>query len=292
MEAFVAEMGDRGWLEGKHFVIERRITGSNLASAPELARELVNLKVDVILTVVSGNAVAARRASSQIPIVMVTGGFPVEAGLVKSLGKPGGNVTGTTSHGSPELFGKYVELLRTLAPRAARIGVLWDYLPPAVTQPEADAALDSMRRASRALELTVRAREVRSVADVRRAVAQFSTDGIGALHVTSGPIHAQADAIAILTEFTRRRRVPALSDFAGSGFFVQGGSVLAYSANPPALGRRAAYFVDRILRGASPSELPLEQPIKFDLSINLVAVKALGITVPPALLQRADKLIE
>src|SRR5262245_44204118 len=228
MEPFVAEMRDRGWVEGQHFVLERRSTGWNLDQAPVLARELVDLKVDVILTIISGNAVAARRASSQIPIVMITGGFPVEAGLVNSLGKPGGNLTGTTSHGSPELFGKYIELLRTLSPQAARIGVLWDYLPPAVTQAEADAALVYMRRAARTLRVTVVARDVRHADDVGRAVAQFSKDGIGALYVTSGPVHAQPSSIEILADFTLRRRVPALSDFAGSGFFPRGG-VLAYS---------------------------------------------------------------
>jgi len=217
-----------------------------------LARDLVELEVDVILTVVSGKAVAARQASSPIPIVMMTGGFPVEAGLVNSLGKPGGNVTGTTSHGSPELFGKYVDLLRTLSPQAARVGILWDYLPPAVTQAETDAALTSMRRAARTLGVVVVARYVRHAADVGRAVAQFSKGSIGALHVTSGPVHAQSASITILTDFTHRHRAPALSDFAGSGFFSQGG-VLAYSPNPAALGRRAAYFVDRILRGTSPS---------------------------------------
>ena len=292
MEPFISGMRDRGWTEGQHFVLERRITGANLGSAPVLARELVDLRVDVILTVVSGNAVAARRASSQIPIVMMTGGFPVEAGLANSLGRPGGNVTGSTSHGSPELFGKYVELLRMLSPQAARMGILWDYLPPAVTRAEADAALDSVRRAARTLGLTVIVREVRNPADLGAALAQFSKDGIGALHVTSGPVHAQSESIAIFADFTRRRRVPALSDFAGAGFFSQGFAVLAYSANPSALGLRAAYFVDRILRGTSPSELPIEQPTRFDLFINLKTAKALGVTIPPLLLQRADQVIE
>jgi putative ABC transport system substrate-binding protein len=138
IEPFLVEMRDLGWVEGQHFTMERRIAGPRLDVAEALARELVDLDVDVIVTVVSGAAVAARRATARVPIVMVTSGYPVEAGLAESLARPGGNVTGNSPYVGGEVFGKYVELLRTISPRMTRLGVLWDYLPPVPTRAEAD----------------------------------------------------------------------------------------------------------------------------------------------------------
>jgi len=290
MEPFAAEMRERGWVEGQHFTWERRFTGANPNSATVLARELVDLQVDVIVTAITGNAIAARRASARIPIVMVSSGYPVEAGLAQSLAMPGGNVTGNATYVGGKVFGKYLEFLRTLSPRLTRLGVLWDYVPPAATPQEVDLALGELKRAALALRITVKLREVRAKTDVDHALADFAKDRVDALFVTSGPVHADAEIAGPIIEFARRQRIPTMSDFAG-GFFKHGG-LLAYSPSPAALGRRAAYFVDRILRGANPADLPIEQPSKFDVIINARTARAIGLTIPPALLAQADQIIE
>lgn len=148
MEPFAAEMRERGWVEGLNFTGERRFTGADPSMAPALARELVALRVDVTVTAITGSAIATRRASSQIPIVMVSSGYPVEAGLAHSLGIPGGNVTGNATYVGGKVFGKYLELGRVLPPHLTRLGVLWDYLPPVATVQEAGLALEELKRAA------------------------------------------------------------------------------------------------------------------------------------------------
>jgi putative ABC transport system substrate-binding protein len=289
MEPFSAEFRDLGWHEGSHFTWERRFTGGRPESAFKLARELVDLRADVILTMITGNALAAQQASTRIPVVMVSSGYPVEAGLAESLSRPGRNVTGNTSH-VEGLFGKYPEFLRVLSPQLSRLAVVWDYLPPAATTREEELALDEMAHAARRMGITVSVRRVRGKADVDGALTAFASAGIGALFVTSGPVHAQPEVAQLIAGFAQRRRIPTMTDFAGA-FFNQGG-LMAYSASPAALGRRAAHFVDRILRGANPGDLPIERPSKFDLIINLKMAQAIGLTIPQSLLLRADQLIE
>jgi putative ABC transport system substrate-binding protein len=221
---------------------------------------------------------------------MMSSGYPVEAGLAQSLRMPGGNVTGNATYVDGKVFGKYLEFLRILSPRLTRLGVLWDYVPPAATTQEAALALSELNRAARALGITVKLREVRGKSDVDHALAGFAKDRVDALFVTSGPVHADPETAEAIIASARRQRIPTMSDFAG-GFFTHGG-LLVYSPSPAALGRRAAYFVDRILRGARPADLPIEHPSKFDLIINARTARAIGLTIPPALLAQADQIIE
>jgi putative ABC transport system substrate-binding protein len=282
VEPFLAEMRELGWVEGQHFTLERRFAGPRLDAADTLARELVDL--------VSGTAVAARRATTRVPIVMITSGYPVEAGLAESLARPGGNVTGNSPYVGGEVFGKYVELLRTLSPRMTRLGVLWDYLPPVATRVETDLSVGELRRAAQAFGITLVTWEVRAATDIEDALAAFAKGRSEALFVSSGPVHALPEVASRVADFAVRRRIPTISDLAG-GFFRQGG-LMAYSPNPAALGRRAAYFVDRILRGARPGDLPIERPAKFDLVAHARLARTLGLTIPPVLLLRADQVID
>lgn len=290
MEPFVAEMRERGWVEGRNLVIERRVSPASAEESVAAARELVDRGADVIVTVYTGAAVAARRATTSVPIVMWTSGYPVEAGLVASLARPGGNVTGSSNYAGGDLFSKYLELLRALAPRMTRLGVLWDYWPPVAMNEESRIALDGLARAAAALGVATIQRDVKTADDVAPALVAFSRERLDALFATSGPVHGQRDVASKILAFAAGKRIPTMSDFAGA--FFSHGALMAYSANPTAVARRAAYFVDRIFRGTSPADLPIERPAKFDLLINVKTAKAIGLAVPPPLLLQADRVIE
>ncbi len=254
-----------------------------------LAKELV-VGSDAIVTVNTPHALAARRATSSVPIVMFTSGFPVEAGLASSLAHPGGNVTGLSIYAGVGLFSKYVGLLREAVPSLRHLGVIWDYAPPAYGEKEVDAGLGELRRAARALNVTSRVWMVRADHDVTDALAAASNAPLDALFVTGGSIHARHANAPRITEFAIRRRLPMLNDFR-SGLFEAGG-FLSYSVDLDHLAARAAYFLERIRRGAKPGDLPIEQPTRFQLTINMKTAKALGLTIPPLLLLRADQVIE
>ena len=290
-DPMLAALHERGWVEGRNLVVDFRETQGDPRRAEALAAELVDARVDVIVTDITATAMAARRATSIVPIVMLTSGFPVEGGLAKSLARPGGNVTGMTAYaGGGALFGKYVQLLHELVPSLRELGVLWGYAPPGYRMEQVAPATDELHRAARALNVNVRFWPTGTEGDLATALAAAADLSLDALFVTAGVIHGGAEIRPKIVEFVLRRRLPTLSDTAGP-FFAAGG-VLAYAADPKEMGARAAHFVDQILRGAKPGDLPIEQPTKYALIVNLKFAKALGLTIPPSLLARADQVIE
>ena len=282
---FLDAMRERGWIEGQNFTMEFRIV--EFARAEAAARELVNLNVDLLLAVNTSNAWAARRATSTIPIVMVTSGYPVETGLAASLARPGGNVTGNASYAGGEMWGKYIELFRELVPGMTRLALLWGYVPPAFLQEEAAPAVEYMKQAAQSLGVTMPLWEFRTARDLDPAFAAIAGQRVDALFVTSGPVtYAER---ARIREFALKHRLPTMSDYFTT---ADAGILLTYTARIADLFRGAAYFVDRILRGARPGDLPIQLPSRFDMIINLKTAKALGLTIPPSLLARADQVIE
>jgi putative tryptophan/tyrosine transport system substrate-binding protein len=245
------------------------------------------LKVDVIVTLVTGNAIAAKRATAVIPIVMMVSGYPVEVGLAESYARPGGNVTGNTAYAGAEVFGKHVEILRLLVPHMRLLAVLWGYVPPFVHDAEGRLALDELKGAAKILGVSLRVRETRKMEDVESALRAVSREQADALYVSGGSVHLQASAQIV--EFARKRRLPTMTDVRpvfNAGFLV------TYSPDPAMLARQAAGYVDRILRGTPPGELPIERPSRLNLVINLKTAKALGLTIPQSLLVRADEIIQ
>jgi putative ABC transport system substrate-binding protein len=288
MSPFVEGLRAHGWVEGRDFTLERRFVATYRGGADAAARDLVAKKVDVIVTLVTGNAMAAMRATTEIPIVMIVSGYPVEVGLAKSYARPGGNVTGNTAYAGTALFGKHVEILKTLLPRMRRLAVLWGYLPPFVHAGEGELALGELKRAAQDLAVTVRVWETRRTEDVDSALKALATESSDALYISGGSVHTQEGAR--IGKFAQARRMPTITDT--RAVFETGGALVTYSADPAALARQAARFVDRILRGAHPSDLPIEQPTKFELVINLKTAKALRLKIPQSLLLRADQVIE
>jgi putative ABC transport system substrate-binding protein len=287
----MAALGERGWRVGHDLLVESRFSRGDPQRAETLARELVQERVDVIVTNVTATAMAARRATSTTPIVMATSGFPVEGGLARSLARPGGNVTGMTMYagGSP-LFGKYVELLHELVPSLREFGVLWGYAPPSYTEEQMAPATDELRRAAKVLNVKLRFWQTGRESDLQAALAAAAAAPLDALFVTGGVIHLLPEIAPRISRFTLQRRLPTMTE--GGPFFAADGAVLAYSADVNEVAARTAYFVDRILKGAKPGDLPIEQPTKYVLSVNLKAAKAIGLTVPPSLLARADRVID
>jgi len=279
--AFRQEMRQLGYVEGQNVTFEPRWAQGDLDRVLKLAAELVGLKVDVIVTGGQSAAIAAKRATSTIPIVMGTGSDPVAVGLVASLRQPGGNVTGMTSINS-ELSAKRLELLRNVAPRASRIAILWD---------ESDTGshlnVEETEAAAKRLGLTMHSVPVRRPAGLEAAFAAVVRGRAGGLSIVPSPMffsHRKR-----LAELAVKHRLPTV---VGPREFVEAGGLLGYAADIPDLFRRAAVYVEKILKGAKPGDLPVEQPTKFELVINLKTAKALGLTVPPALLGRADQVIE
>ena len=283
-EAIRLALRERGYIEGQNISTEYRYTEGKPDQAPELAAELVRLKVDII--VVAGGDTwirAAKNATKTIPIVMMgAGSDPVETGLVESLARPGGNVTGVTLL-STELGGKRLELLKEAVPKLARVAVLYEPANPAsVLEPK-----EVLPVAARALGLTIQPWEVRGADDFDKVFAALNKQRPDGLYVPGGP---QMNANRKRSVgFALKSRLPSVY---GSRETVEAGGLMSYGADFADSYRRVAYFVDRILKGAKPSELPVEQPMKFELVINLKTAKQIGLTIPQSLLYRADKVIK
>ncbi len=273
---------DLGYAEGRNMVIETRSADLKLERLPDLAVELVRLRVDVIMTSSTPAAQAAKAATATIPIVMVTGGDPVGSGLVASLARPGGNVTGLTHLAGPEMQVKLLELLREVAPKTARLGILTNQS----IAPEAHG-LALMRAPARALGLTLVTMDVRTPDEFDPAFAAMIRDYVDALFAFESPMNVQNRQR--ITDFASRRRLPTVF---GNPDFVAAGGLMSYGPDFGDLYRRAPSYVDKILKGVKPGDLPVEQPTKFELVINLKTAKALGLTIPSSLLQRADQVIE
>jgi putative ABC transport system substrate-binding protein len=281
MAAFRSRMRELGWVEGKHFTLVARYAEGRAARLPELAAEMVRERFDVILAGSSPGALAAKRATGTIPIVMVTTGDPVVDGIVKSLARPDGNVTGVTAIGQA-LNTKRLELIKETVPGASRVGVLME--PGSLYTAR---LVEDRERAARTLALDVRLFEVREPNDFDAAFAAARSERMDAMLV-------QTTAFFIthrkrIVELAAQSRVPAVY---GEREFVDAGGLMFYGASLRDMYRDAAVYVDKILKGAKPADLPIEQPSKLELIINLKAAKALGITIPPSVLVRADRIVE
>jgi putative ABC transport system substrate-binding protein len=281
-EAIRLALRERGYVEGQNIAIEYRYAERKQARYPELAAELVRLKVDIIL-VTGGYPVmrAAKNATKTIPIVMMGSGIdPVEAGLVESLARPGGNVTGLTNLNT-ELVGKRLELFKEAVPRLARVAVIYD-----PGSPNHVLQLKEVQTAARPLGLTVRSWEVRAADHFEKVFAALGKERSDGLYVPPGPLHTTNRNRIV--DFTLKSRLPSMW---GNREFVDAGGLMSYDADLADRYRRVAYYVDRILKGTKPADLPVEQPTKFELVINLRTAKQIGLTIPPNVLARADKVI-
>jgi putative tryptophan/tyrosine transport system substrate-binding protein len=278
--AFVQRLGELGWIEGRNISIEYRWGEGRAGRYTEFAAELVRSNVKVIVTQATAPVIAARHATSVIPIVFVGTGDPVGAGLVASLNRPGGNVTGLSLQ-NPELAGKRLEILREVAPNLRRFAVLLD-----MDNPGTPTTIDEVQAAAQILGLDVMRLELRGPEEIASAFASISGQA-DALFVAGGPFavnnRIQINALAVSA------RLPAIYY---TREYVEGGGLISYGPNLPDLYRRAGDFVDKLLRGTKPSDIPVEQPTKFELAVNLKAAKTLGLTIPPTLLATADEVIE
>jgi putative ABC transport system substrate-binding protein len=278
--AFVQRLRELGWIEGRTVAIEYRWAEGRYEHLAEIAAEFVRLKVDVIVTYATPPVVAAKQATAVIPIVSAVMGDPVGTGLVASLARPGGNVTGLSVL-TPDLAGKRLELLREVIPGLRRLAFLGN-----VGNPITELEMTEVQTAARTLDLDLVTLEIRRPEDI---VPAFETlkSGAQALYVAGDPL-VLANRVRINT-LALVARLPA---FYNERAYVEAGGLMSYGVNWPDLFRRTAELVDKILRGAKPGDIPVEQPTKFDLVINLTTAKALGLDVPTTLLARADEVIE
>ena len=279
-DALLDGLRERGYSEGQNLVFERRFSEGNAERFPEFAAEMVQLRVDLIIAITTPAALAVKNATKTIPIVMTTAIDPVGAGLVASLARPGGNVTGNAIL-YPELSTKRLEFLKDVVPGLSRVVVLWNAANPANA-----AVWQETQAAARALGLLLHAQDVRSAQDFEGAFARTAQAHPEALLVLDDAlINMHREHIA---EFATREHLPSV--FAARESVVAGG-LMSYGPSLPDLFRRAATYVDKILKGVKPADLPMEQPMKFELVINLKTAKALEITIPPSVLFQADEVI-
>jgi putative ABC transport system substrate-binding protein len=289
MDPILAGLRDRGWIEGTNLVVEARAHGGNFAKALTSAEELVRLHVNAILALSTNSAVAVRKTSARMPVVTLCGD-PVAAGLARSLAHPGGSVTGVAIYPRAEMFGKLVDLLRETRPSMRELAILWDLAPPG--WPDGPPHLEALQHTAKVLGVRSQVWMVHGQQDLVAALSAIDRGRFDALVVSaSGGIHQQPAFGAQIAEIVARRRLLAITNIANQTF-VHAGCVLAYSFRVQEILPRLAYFVDKVLRGANPGDIPIEQPTRFDLIINLKTAKAIGLTIPPAVLTRADKIIE
>jgi putative tryptophan/tyrosine transport system substrate-binding protein len=280
-EALRQGLRELGYVEGKSIVIEWRQAEGKLDRLPALAADLVRLKVDIIVTAGPAATRAAKEATSTIPIVMTNDSDPVSTGFIASLSHPGGNITGLSTF-APELSGKQLELLKEVVPTLSSVAVLGTS-----TSPSTVLVLKELELATRALKVKFRFLDVQNPEDIEstfRAIKKERAEAV--LLLATGPLASQRTQVVDLAV---KNQLPAVYP---SLDFVQAGGLMSYGTNYPDLDRRVAYFVDRILKGAKPADLPVEQPMKFELVINLKTAKQIGLTIPPNVLARADKVIK
>ena len=281
IEALRQRLRELGYVEGKNIIIDSRYAEGKLERLPDLAAELVRLKVDVIVSAPTQAALAAKKASASIPIVFTDiAADPAGIGLVSSLARPGGNITGLNVIAA-DLDGKRLELLKESFPKVARVALLWQS-----GGTRGNLTFTEMEAAAKALGLKLLSLEVRSLDDFEGAFARAERDGAQALITTPNPLintqHRQ------VLDFAAKNRLPAMYQ---TGEWVEAGGLMSYAPNFTDLWRRAADFVDKILKGAKPADLPVEQPTKFDFLVNLKTAKQIGVTIPPNVLARADRVI-
>jgi putative ABC transport system substrate-binding protein len=279
-EALPQALRELGYVEGKNIVIEYRWAEGKSERLSELAIDLARSKVDVIVAPSTLDALAAQKATKTIPIVMVLSSDPVGTGLVANLARPGGHITGLTTL-SPELNGKRLELLKETLPKLARVGVLWN-----VTNPDKALEYEQIELTARQLKLQLQSLAAKSLDDFEKEFRAPATKLPGALLTLSDMLTATHQLQIV--ELATKRRLPAIFQ---TGDFVDAGGLMSYGPSDVDLFRRAATYVDKILKGTKPGDLPVQQPTKFELVINLKTAKKIGLTVPPAILFRADRVL-
>ena len=284
IEAFRQGLRELGWVEGRNLQIEYRFAEGRADRLPALADELVRLKVDLIVASPTPSALAAKQATRTIPIVGMSLTEPVAVGLVPSLSHPGGNVTGLTYGVDTEIFGKQLQLLKEVVPNVRRVAVLTN---PASGGPSHPLRMESVKSAARSLGLPLQILEVREPSDFDAAFTAMVKERAGALLLSGDAmffVHRER-----LAGLAMKNGLPSMST---QSQWVEAGGLMSYAPSFPDLWRRTATYVDKILRGAAPADLPIEQPAKFELVVNLKTAKALGLTIPPPLVLRADHVIE
>jgi ABC-type uncharacterized transport system substrate-binding protein len=272
---------DLGYVEGKSIAFEERSSEARNERLADLASELVRLKVNIIVTRGTPETLAAKQATTTIPIVIAGAGDPVRSGLVSSLAHPGGNVTGLTVLG-PGLAAKRLDLLKEAVPNMSRVAFLWN---PA--NPDQKSSFNEVQAGARALGVTLQSVEARSREELEQALAMLKQSRPSALLMTADGVHQRY--IGRIVAFTSETRLPAMYQLKEA---VDRGGLMSYGASLPDLGRRAATYVDKILKGAKPADLPVEQPTIFELVVNMKTAKALGLTIPQSILLRTDQVID
>ncbi len=281
VEPFRDGLRNLGYEEGRNILIEYRWAEGKYERFPTLIAELIALNVDVIVTAGTPASLAVKKATSSIPLVMVAVGEPVATGLVASLARPGGNITGVTSI-SPEIEGKRLELLREVVPQISHIAVLWNAGSPVQVIQERET-----RTAADLLGMKMLSLGVRTLEEIEGAFTTIVRERPGALFVLADRLFLHNRAR--IMNFAAQQRLPGVHAYRE---LVEAGGLMSYGPSYAGMHRRAAYFVDRILKGSNPGDLPVERPTTFELVINLKTAKALGLDVPPMLLARADEVIE
>jgi len=271
-----------GYVEGRNVMFERRFAEGRQERLPALAADLVRLKVDTLVTGSNPVIAAVKQASATIPVVMAVSRDPVSAGFIASLARPGGNITGLANDPAPEIIGKNLELLKEAAPRVSRVAFLWNPIPPG-----AGTYKNAVESAARSLGVTFQSVEVRGRNEFEGAFAAMVRERANGIVVATDPVILGPRSEVVL--LAARNRLPAVY---GLREFPEVGGFMSYGPNVADQFRRAAVYVDKILKGAKPGDLPVEQATKFELVINLKTAKALGLTIPPSLLGRADQVIE
>ena len=283
LDAFRLGLRELGWIEGRSIAIDERYANGDRARLAADAAELVGLRVDVIVTITTPAALAAKKATALVPIVMAGSSRPVELGLVASLAHPGGNVTGVTNNPGGGILQKLIQLLKEAAPRISRVALLWGG-SAALGE---ENALTQLQAAAPALGITVLSAEARDPKEIPAALVAIAQQRVDGLFVT--PNSTNTGQRKLIVDFALANRLPSI--FADSRWVSDGG-LMSYGIDWIELRRHSATYVDKILKGAKPADLPVEQPTKFELVINLKTAKALGLEIPQSLLQRADEVIQ
>jgi putative tryptophan/tyrosine transport system substrate-binding protein len=280
VEAFRQRLRELGYVEGKNIFIEYRYADGKLERLPDLADELVRLKVDVIVTPGGSAILAAKKASATIPMVFAAAPDPVGSGLVSSLARPGGNITGLSMM-APDLDGKRLELLKEAFPKSVRVAFLWQ-----AGGMRGNLELTDMEAAAKVLGIKLLSLPVRSLDDFDSAFARAKREGAQTLITTTGALISTQRRQVL--DFAAKNRLPAMYP---NSEFVEAGGLMSYGPDYTDLWRRAADYVDKILKGTKPADMPVEQPTKFDFVVNLKTAKQIGLTIPQKVLERADKVI-
>jgi putative ABC transport system substrate-binding protein len=280
-QALIDSLRQLGYVEGKNIIFEHRFAEGKMDRLAAIAAELASLDPDVIVAGPNTTVRAVMEASSTVPIVMTYSAEPVASGVIASLARPGGNITGLTSDVTPETYGLRLQLLKEINPRTSRVAALWN--PNAIGSKALHATEDAAKR----LGITIISHEARSIAGLQRELSSISEEDVdGMLVFTDGLTYARRRDIIT---FARLQRIPTMY---GSRESVDDGGLISYGVNLTAIYRRAASFIDKILRGARPGDLPVEQPTILELIINLQSAKAIGLTIPESFLLRADEVLE